>query len=84
MDIATIVGLIAAATTMMVGIDSNLAPMIDLPSAIIVIGGTVALLLISFPLAEVLQAGGIGIKYSLAAPKSVSETTRRELELGVG
>ena len=59
MDIATIVGFIAAITCLMVGIGSNLNSMLDAPSAIIVGGGTVAAALIANPLQEVVGLVGV-------------------------
>ena len=55
MDIATIVGFIAAATCMMVGIGKNLSSMIDPNSVIIVVGGTIAAALIANPLQEIVS-----------------------------
>ena len=59
MDIATIVGFIAAVTCLMVGIGSNLPSMIDPPSMIIVVGGTLAATLIANPLPEVIGLIGV-------------------------
>ena len=59
MDIATIVGFIAAVTCLMVGIGSNLPSMIDPPSMIIVVGGTLSATLIANPLAEVINLVGV-------------------------
>ena len=59
MDIATIVGFIAACTCLMVGIGSNLPSMIDPPSMIIVVGGTLSATLIANPLAEVINLVGV-------------------------
>lgn len=50
MDIATIVGFIAFVTALMVGVGSNLSLFVDPPSLIIVLGGGIALTLISLPL----------------------------------
>ncbi|MEE2657957.1 MAG: motility protein A [Candidatus Latescibacterota bacterium] len=88
MDIATIVGMIAAATCLMVGIGSNLPAMIDPPSMIIVVGGTVAGALIANPLAEVINIVGVyknAILTSVSSPTELierivgfAETARRE------
>ena len=59
MDIATLVGMIAAVTSLMVGIGSNLAIMIDPASVIIVIGGTISTMLIANPLPEVVNLIGV-------------------------
>ena len=88
MDIATIVGFIAAATCLMVGIGSNLSSMIDAPSMIIVIGGTIAASLIANPLGEVVNLVGVyknAIFTSVPVPTELierivgfAETARRE------
>jgi chemotaxis protein MotA len=88
MDIATIVGFIAAATCLMVGIGSNLPAMIDPPSMIIVVGGTVAGALIANPLQEVVNLVGVyknAIFNSVPVPTELierivgfAETARRE------
>ena len=88
MDIATIVGFIAAVTCLMVGIGSNLASMIDPPSMIIVVGGTLSATLIANPLQEVIGLIGV-IKCALLTNVPVptelierivgfAETARRE------
>ena len=59
MDIATVVGIIAAATSLMVGIGANLSIMIDPASVIIVLGGTLSSLLIANPLPEVVNLVGV-------------------------
>ncbi|MFH1570564.1 MAG: motility protein A [Gemmatimonadota bacterium] len=88
MDIATIVGLIAAVTCMMVGIGSNLASMIDVPSVIITGGGTLAATLIANPLQEVVNLIGVykkSIFTNVPVPTELierivgfAETARRE------
>ena len=88
MDIATIVGFIAAVTCLMVGIGSNLASMIDPPSMIIVVGGTLSATLIANPLQEVIGLIGVikcAIFTSVPVPTELierivgfAETARRE------
>ena len=88
MDIATIVGFIAAATCLMVGIGSNLSSMLDPASMIIVIGGTMAAALIANPLQEVVNLVGVyknAIFTSVPVPTELierivgfAETARRE------
>lgn len=88
MDIATIVGFIAALTCLMVGIGKNLAIMLDTSSAIIVAGGTVAAALIANPLQEVVGLIGIYKNAILNKPPvpteliekivGFAETARRE------
>ena len=62
MDIATIVGLIAAITCLMVGIGPHLSSVIDAPALIIVVGGTLATALISNPLQDVVNLVGICLR----------------------
>ena len=88
MDIATIVGFIAALTCLMVGIGSNIGAMIDVPSAIIVVGGTLASALIANPLQEVVNLIGVyknAILTTVPVPNELierivgfAETARRE------
>lgn len=88
MDIATIVGFIAAVTCLMVGIGSNLNSMIDTPSMIIVGGGTIAASMIANPLAEVVNLVGVykkAIFTNVPVPTELierivgfAETARRE------
>ncbi|MBT4101666.1 MAG: motility protein A [Gemmatimonadetes bacterium] len=88
MDIATIVGFIAAVTCLMVGIGSNLASMIDPPSMIIVVGGTLSATLIANPLQEVIGLIGVikcAILTNVPVPTELierivgfAETARRE------
>jgi chemotaxis protein MotA len=62
MDIATIVGLIAFVTTLMVGIGSHLRVVIDPPTAIMVLGGGLALTLIALPLQQVVGLLGVVVR----------------------
>ena len=88
MDIATIVGFIAAVTCLMVGIGSNLPSMIDPPSMIIVVGGTLAATLIANPLQEVIGLIGVikcAVLTNVPMPTEIierivgfAETARRE------
>ena len=88
MDIATIVGFIAAATCLMVGIGKNLSSMIDPASMIIVVGGTVAATMIANPLQEVVNLIGVyknAILTNVPMPTELierivgfAETARRE------
>ena len=88
MDIATIIGIIAAFTSLMVGIGSNISFMIDVPSVIIVVDGTIACLLIANPLPEVISVVGIyknAIFNNATVPSELiekivgfAETARRE------
>ena len=62
MDIATIVGLIAAIACLMVGIGPHLSSVIDAPALIVVAGGTLATALISNPLQDVVKLVGIYLR----------------------
>ena len=59
MDIATVVGIIAALVSLGIGIGANLGSMIDTNSIFIVVGGTIAALLIANPLPDVINMGGV-------------------------
>lgn len=88
MDIATIVGFIAALTCLMVGIGHNIGSMLDTPSVIIVVGGTLATALIANPLQEVVNLIGVyknAILATVPVPTELierivgfAETARRE------
>jgi len=53
-DIATVVGIIAGVTLVLMAIISNIALFINFPSMLIVVGGTIGATLINFPLGDVL------------------------------
>ena len=59
MDIATIVGFIAFATALMVGIGSHLELVIETPMLIMVFGGGLALTLIALSLQHVVGLAGV-------------------------
>jgi len=72
MDIATVIGLLWSVAALMIGVGSNLSIFLDPISLFIVIGGTIAALLVSFPLPEVIKAPfGIGLRYAFFTPKAV-------------
>ncbi len=74
MDIATLIGLVLAFGLVVFAIGSGLSSFIDPPSAMIVIGGTVGVMLVSYPLGDVLKIIGVSMKtfiYKLPAPKDV-------------
>ena len=70
MDIATIVGIVGAFGLVLVAIGGGLPAFIDVPSAIIVIGGTIGATLIAYPLKEVLGIVGIAMKTVFAKDES--------------
>ncbi len=61
MDIATIIGIVASFALMIIAImqGSGLSLFIDVPSALIVVGGTIGATLINFPLKDVLRAANV-------------------------
>jgi len=71
-DIATLIGLILAFGLVVFAIGSGIPSFIDPPSMLIVIGGTVGVVLVSYPLADVLKIIGVVMKtimYKLPAAK---------------
>ena len=74
MDIATVIGLVAAFGLVVWGImlGGSLSQFWDAPSAAIVIGGTVAVLLVCFPLAKVMGLFKILQKTMFATPQDPS------------
>ena len=83
MDIATVVGFIAIVTTLMVGIGSNLSTMLDPPSAIIVVLGTYAALLVSFPLPDMINVPTSCLGYAIIPPTARNVTVDRNLSVGI-
>jgi len=73
-DIATLIGLVLAFGLVVFAIGSGISSFIDPPSAMIVIGGTIGVMLVSYPLGDVLKIIGVAMKtiiYKLPAPKDV-------------
>jgi len=71
-DIATLIGLVLAFGLVVFAIGSGIPSFIDPPSMLIVIGGTVGVVLVSYPLADVLKIIGVIMKtimYKLPAAK---------------
>ena len=70
MDIATIAGIIAGVGVICMAMLSggSFMQFVDLPSTLIVLGGTCAAVLIRFPLGGVLKALGLGLKIALRNP----------------
>lgn len=64
MDLGTIMGIIAGTLFVVIGIllDGSLLSFLDLPSAMIVFGGTIASILVAYPLKKVLEAMKIASK----------------------
>ncbi len=59
MDIATVIGFVAAFGLILLGMGSQVVLFIDPASAMIVIGGTIGATMIQFPLEDVLNAVGV-------------------------
>ena len=74
MDIATLIGLVAAFGLVMFAIGSGLPSFIDPPSMMIVLGGTLGIILVAYPLSSVIGLVGIVLKtfmYKVDAGKDV-------------
>ncbi|MGB0695626.1 MAG: MotA/TolQ/ExbB proton channel family protein [Rhodospirillaceae bacterium] len=80
MDLGTIIGIVAGAAIILVAIflGSGIGPFINVPSILIVIGGTIAATLIKWPLSDVMQAfktgAGIAFKNSKNDPEYLVNT----------
>ena len=83
MCIATIIGFISLPIFLMVGIGSNLSAMLDPPSAIIVVGGTMAALCISFPLKDIIDLPLNCLGYAIVPPKARNATVDYRLSVGI-
>ena len=83
MDIATIIGLITSFTLVLLAMGGPLI-FLDIPSVLIVVGGTIALMLTSFPLPDVIQFGGY-IWHAFKPPKADADRAKviNELEKGI-
>ena len=81
MDIATIGGMLLGIVLLLMGIGpANLKFFIDPGSMIIVLGGTIASLLINYPLATVLKVMGVGKNTLLFASPNMNEEIDRMVE----
>jgi len=85
MDIATVIGIVLAFGLILASIimGTGLGAFIDIPSIIIVIGGTIASLLIAFPLPTVIGAIKVFLKSILGAPPNPQELIEQIVELAV-
>jgi len=71
-DIATLIGLVLAFGLVVFAIGSGIPSFIDIPSIMIVVGGTVGVVMVSYPLSDVLKIIGVTMKtimYKLPAAK---------------
>ncbi len=75
MDLATVIGIIAAFGLMLMAIlqGGSLGIFIDIPSVLIVIGGSMGVALINFPLGDILSAVNVAKKAFLVKEKSIIE-----------
>ena len=85
MDIATVIGIVLAIGLILTSIimGTGLGAFIDIPSIIIVIGGTIASLLIAFPLPTVIGAIKVFMKSIFGAPPNPQELIEQIVELAV-
>ena len=85
MDIATVIGIALAMGLILASIimGVGLGPFIDVPSILIVIGGTIASLLICFPMGSVIGAIKVFLKTMLGKTPAPSEIIDEIVELAV-
>lgn len=81
MDFATIAGIIAGVTVVVLAMltGGQIMQFVDLPSTLIVIGGTAAAILIRFPLNSVLRTFFMGFKIALRNPRTSHRDTIEEI-----
>jgi len=84
MDIATIIGVITAITLIMLTAEFDMTVWGDVPSYLMVIGGSIGMMLISFPLPDINRLPRY-IMYAFKPPKADAdrETVISELEKGI-
>ncbi len=85
MDIATVIGIVLAMGLILASIimGVGIGPFIDVPSILIVIGGTIASLLICFPMGSVIGAIKVFLKTMLGKTPAPSEIIDEIVELAV-
>ena len=83
MCIATIIGFIFLPVALMVGIGNAFPAMIDPPCVIIVLGGTMAALFISFPLKDIVDLPLNCLGYAIVPPKERNATVNYRLSVGI-
>lgn len=74
MDIATLIGILLAFGLVAFAIGGGIASFIDPPSLLIVCGGTIGVILVSYPLGDVLKIIGVVLKtfmYKMSDPKNI-------------
>lgn len=72
MDIASIIGLVMAFGLIVLGMGAFVTAFVDLPSMLIVIGGTVGVVFVFFPMENLLGLGGIIRNVFLTKPQQIS------------
>jgi len=82
MDIATLVGLLAAFGLIAFGMVSGggIASFVDIPSVIMVLGGTIGVTMVNYPLGTVIGAGKVMKHAFFGASMDISETTKKIVE----
>ena len=81
MDIATLIGILLAFGLVAFAIGGGLPSFIDPPSIMIVVGGTIGVVLVSYPLADVLKLIGVTLKTFMYKIHSPRETITELVEL---
>ena len=83
MDIATIAGIIAGSVFIIVGIllKGNLGNFYDLPSIMITVGGTVAAMLIAYPINKIAKIGKISRKAFFTRNDNLQEVISKIIDL---
>ncbi len=81
MDIATLIGLVVAFGLVAFAIGSGISSFIDPPSMMIVIGGTIGVVLVGYPLPRVLGLVGIVLKAFLYKSEDPAGMVSRLVEL---
>jgi len=80
-DIATIIGIILAFALVVSAIGGGISSFIDPPSMLIVIGGTVGVLLVGYPLAKCISVIGVVMKTFMYKVDKGSEVIAKLVEL---
>ena len=72
MDIASIIGLVMAFGLIVLGMGAFVTAFVDLPSLLIVVGGTMGVIFVFFPLENLMGVGGIIRNVFLTKPRQTS------------
>lgn len=72
MDIASIIGLVMAFGLIVLGMGAFVTAFVDLPSLLIVVGGTMGVIFVFFPLENLMGVGGIIRNVFFAKPRQIS------------